>query len=401
MLFITLLAGILLTLAIWIAPYSLLQRLSGMSHDHLGWLALVPGMLMLMACQLILQAWLTREKRFGVINLGALAQVLVAAVVTIGGGWLYQPSALIAVLGGLAGQAAAVALLAISTRSVLLLDLAHLPRLDHVAKAMSDFRVYPKYMLPYSISVGLTERVILVAISTMFSVSFLGAFYAARQFIQGPAQIISASFRNVLLGHGARHESLTQIRPYVRAMLTAYVFTISPLLAFGVEWTEDVIAWTLGTRWPKIETLAWWCIFPSAIMLLTGSMDRLFDLAGRQRLATIMQIASDAAMLVTLFFAWHMGASGTAVVGVLSIVQTTYNLLWLAVILHIIGLGWALIFGRGAIFIGIFLVSWGLQWLLREQLEATFSFGCGLLVALATSGFGAYMTVRQRRFTLP
>jgi O-antigen/teichoic acid export membrane protein len=62
-----------------IAPHQLLEVISGLSADKQGLLGLVPFVLAQLAGQAALQAWLTRERKFGALSLAQLIQAIVTA----------------------------------------------------------------------------------------------------------------------------------------------------------------------------------------------------------------------------------------------------------------------------------------------------------------------------------
>ncbi len=390
---------LLAALLVTVLPQAWLLRASGFPADQAEWLLAVPLLLLLLAWQLLLQAWLTREKRFLMINLVMLVQVIVASGSTIASALVIEPRAEFAIAGGIAGQAVAVLMLGVSARGALG-KLLRRPDLPSVGRAMRLYRVYPQYVLPYSISVGLTERATQVTLAAMYSVSTLGAYYTARQVVLAPAQIVSASVRNVLLAHGARHASLEQTRPYVCGMVTAFCLAAAPLMAVGLIWLEQAVEVMLGTHWPQLASMAWWCLFPSVILMLTGSMDRLFDLAGRQRLATGLQVVSDLAMVAALAAAWWWEWTGLQLVAALSVTQAAYNVVWLVVVLRVGGVSWGFIGGHFGLFVALLTPSLAVQLLLRSWLQPPAAAGAGVAVAVLVAGAGMWLFLRRFRAAL-
>jgi O-antigen/teichoic acid export membrane protein len=398
MLICSLVVMFFVAIAVALPSDQFLSRISGLPEHRAAWLLVTPVLLTAMGWQILVQALLTRQKQFLPINLALLTQSLVVAAVTILFGWLIAPRPAFAILGGLAGQAVNLLILCYVARKALAELLRSRPTLANLWRAMRFYRAYPLYALPYSISISFTERLMQVFLAALYSVTFLGAYYVARQIILAPAQIISASLRNVVLAYGARHQSIAETRPYVLRLFSGFCCVAAPALAGGIIWLSDLVNWALGTRWPQMGELAWWCMFPGVLLILTGSIDRLFDLAGRQRLSVILQVSSDIAALLTLFVVWKMRASGVEAVAALSVLQAVYNLIWLVVVLRITGIDWPSIIGRFLLFALLFAPALLLLAFVRSVFAHPFDLWLGLVLTCLLSGgaFALYVLWKPR-----
>ena len=393
------LAASLTTFLLLLAVHLLLPRaiqleLSGFEEGQALWLAVVPVLVLFLGLQVVFQTWLTREKRFVAVNLGSLLQVLVSAAVMVTFGLLGSPSAKLAVIGGFSGQVAVVFFFAALLNKSLSRLMRPIPSIRSILRAAYIFRVYPKYMLPFSFSVAGAERLTQVAISSLFSVGFLATFFVARQIIFAPAQILSASLRNVLFSHGARHESMDETRPYIEEMVEAFSRYSAPILVFCLLWVKPIVELVLGTRWPLLPEVAWWCVFPGLILVLTNSLDRVFDLAGKQKMAMGLQIASDALMIVVLLSSWMLAASGIFMIASLAVAQACHNIIWLTVLLRISGISWIFIQKCFSTFILLLIPSLFLQELIFLYIDnATY-----IRFIISTSVLG--MTIAALRYSV-
>ena len=155
---------------------------------------------------------------------------------------------------------------------------------------------------------GITERVLQAVIAASYSLGTLGAFYLARQLMMAPAMLIDSALRPTLFANSARSLNIDETRRRVAGLLALVVELQMPLLVFCLFWMKPVLLYAAGEKWSELATIAWWYIIPGSTAAITSWLDRMFDLLGRQRLYTAIQLGSDlAACAVTLavpYFGW-------------------------------------------------------------------------------------------------
>jgi hypothetical protein len=147
-------------------------------------------------------------------------------------------------------------------------------------------------------------------------------------------------------------------------ILKLLTYLLAPALAFSVFRIEDIVSLVVGTKWPNLPIMAWFCMFPALILVFTGPLDRVFDLVGRQRLSVSLQLVSDVVMLLTIVIAVQFSASAQVLVGLISLVLVLYNAIWLCFTLRALDVPARQI---GDVFIRfaiVFALSMLMQWLL-------------------------------------
>ena len=100
--------AVALAAALSVVPKQLLEAISGLGPDKQGLLAVVPLLLVLLAAQATLQAWLTRGRQFGALSLAQLIQAIVTAAAML---------LLPLIAGASAGVATAAAMLGLDRKS--------------------------------------------------------------------------------------------------------------------------------------------------------------------------------------------------------------------------------------------------------------------------------------------
>lgn len=324
------------TTAIVFAPPSFLEAISGLTTSDQKLLVFVPVVLIALALQASLQAWLVREHRFGLLSLVQLGQAAFTAAATLA-------------LPFFAGATATTATAAATLGLVLATIVAAAACWNGVVKrsrwraagtarvAAARYKVYPTYFTPYSLSAGLVERVVQVVLASAYSISALGAFYVARQLIMAPATLLAGSLRQVLFAHSARQSEMANTRRRVRRILDILTGLLAPALAFCLFWLEPALTTVMGDGWARLGHFAWWVLFPASAYLFTGWLDRLWDVAGRQRTAVVLQLTSDAILIALALFSPRVGLDEIGMVAMLSVGTALYNIIWLGMTLRLIG----------------------------------------------------------------
>ena len=288
----------------------------------------------------MLQSWLTRERQFGALSTTQLLQALVTAAATLLLPLALGANAGAAATGAIMGLVSAIFFMAWCARPHLF-EAAGRRRLDIPARhGLRRYKVYPLYMVPYSLSAGLSERVLQLALAGSYSLGVLGAFYVARQVVTAPSAMLSQALRQVVLAYGAQLDDRARLRERVNRVLLLLVEVLAPALAFGIVWLEPFVFTALGDQWPHLAEFAWWIMFVAATILLTGWLDRIFDVLGRQQVGVVMQVVSDLVLIGIALSGPRFGLDAVGLVAALSIVGMLTNIVRLVVVLRLLGSMW-------------------------------------------------------------
>jgi O-antigen/teichoic acid export membrane protein len=319
---------------LFIAPASVMRMVSGLTECQQELIRLIPLVLLLLAAQSALQAWMTREHKFAAMSLSQMVQALVTAVATIGLPFVADASAGAAAASAIAGLVCGNFVCVWASLN-LIADIGKNP-VRAAMEAMRHYKIYPLYMLPYSLSGGILERALQLVLSSAYSAGALGAFYVARQITTGPANIVSAVMGRVMFAHSARDGQSHITKNRVNRILTVLIDAEAPALAFCLVWLSPILNLLMGSRWTGLSDFAWWSLFPGSMLLLVGWLDRMLDVLGCQRLAVWLQVASDALLVLVAALCPLAGLDATGFVAALSISISLYNFIWLVIVLRLL-----------------------------------------------------------------
>ena len=364
-------------------PGQFWEAVSGLPADSQDMLAVMPYLLVLAGGQSMLQSLMTRQRKFAVLGASQMAQAIVTTLATLGVLAFWPASGRTAAAGAIIGLAVADAVLMAGAW-------AELPKLAKMRwstmfHAARRFRVYPAYLLPYSLSAGLAERVLQVVLVSTYSVATLGSFYVARQLLTAPVTLMANTLRQVMFAHSARDADLATHKLRVARIIAIMIDILGPVVAFSLFWLAPVLAMILPANWNHVGDFAWWLIFPTSLLLMAGCFDRMMDVLGRQRMAVFLQAGADLTLIGAMLLGQHLGLRELEMVAVISLTTALNYTTWLVVFFNLIGFSFAEVFkmvGR-AVFHVLFwgFLQLGVVWLMPNRIF-------GAIVAIVILGLG-------------
>jgi O-antigen/teichoic acid export membrane protein len=287
-----------------------------------GWvLALAPMVALLGAFQVASYA-ATRARDFDRLARGLVAQQAVFGAVAVAIGTLARwPGGLVA--ARLGGVAAGVALLwprgNVST--------GPRPPLGEVAFRHRQFAFYN---CPYSLVGTLGRELFLLAVMAAGQAAAAGHFGLARSVVYAPVTFLSASMSQVFyreaastLGTPVFGDTVLRLTRSI-ARLAAPPFAALPLLA------PDAFAWIFGERWREAGQYAALLAPVGFLFLFSSWPERVFEVAGRQRVSFAIQLGFDLAAAIVLFLLVRAGYGPLPMLVAFVAIGCAYHLSYLA-----------------------------------------------------------------------
>ena len=241
------------------------------------------------------------------------------------------------------------------------------------------YKAYPLYMLPYSLSSGLSERILQVSLINFYSLGTLGAFTLARQIVNAPAVLMSSSLRQVMFGHSAAQTDPEARRARTLAVLRLMIDVSAPATGFALIWLPSVLLYAMPSAWSEMTSYAWWCLFPTSMLFLCSWLDRMFDVLGKPRLGVTLQIVSDIAVVAVVLIGGRLGLEASRLISCVTMTQTAYYVIWLTILLRQLDVRWTSIMTIAAR-LAAELVVWTV---VHSMVIRKFSIQAGFLVSVA------------------
>jgi lipopolysaccharide exporter len=292
----------------------------------------------LLGTQQTLRIWLQREHAFAVISTMLIVQSAVTVAVQLGFGFLVGSRPVYLMLGTSlgAGISLLVGALRLKTNPRALLRTATSMRMIAV---MRRYKRFPLYTAPYSLVSQISQRGPVIILAALVAPSFVGAFALAQRVIYLPITVIVSSLSQAFFPRAARTLGEPSLGDLVRRVLIASILIFGPAFLFTAPHMRAIFLVIFGAKWGDAGDCAAWLTIATFMMLLTYWLDRIYDIAGRQRLALVLELSYNvtclsafaAVLLITHRPIWAVAA--------FSIISAAYNLVWLWITLRIGKLG--------------------------------------------------------------
>ncbi|WP_336490113.1 hypothetical protein [Methylobacterium nigriterrae] len=284
-------------------------------------------------------AWLQRKKRFAVIAWTQVGGSVITAVWVVTAALVGSPSLGALVWGNTAGLLVATGIVLAGCAASGLFRGGRLGKVRRVIALLRQYRVYPLYSLPLTLSSQVSDRARLIYITSAFSLSLLGGVFSVRQIFLGAVFVVTGSMSQVVFPHLCQGSGLAASRRMLLA-LTAGVATMAGIaLGFVSGYPREITLLLLGERWLDIAPLVPWIAARCAFLAIAGWQGRLLDVAGRQRADAVLQLAGDVALVSVLAVLFVVSVSPTAAIAIISITEMAHSVLWLVLAYRVTRLG--------------------------------------------------------------
>jgi O-antigen/teichoic acid export membrane protein len=279
-------------------------------------------------------AWCNRESRFGALALASAANVTFTVLAQIGLAVAGHGGTTGLVAGSVTGQLATAALLG----AVVLLPEGR-PALRTVSLGLmrrlaAAHRGFPLYMVPYAIVGGLRDRVTLLLFSVMAPAAQVGLYAFAHRLASVPLGLAGSAIRPVVFRRAAA-DAPDEVERLVSGLLDLLQRCLIPFAVVLAWRAADVFGLAFDEGWAGGHVYLLLLSAPTFVMLHTVWMDRLLDIAGRQRHAFLLELTYSAAALATVFLTLRTFGSLIVAVAALSAVGVLHNVCWLVIVFRI------------------------------------------------------------------
>lgn len=328
-LILTLLAVILLILD-QLAPLESLHPLGGL-------LLLVPLMAWLIAAQGVLMIITHRRRAYKIAATCGVVQQAVAALASV----------LLGLAGAHAAGLIASRLGAFAAGILTMLRygvdgfFAGVELRWGEARAMfRRYRQFPLLNVPYSLSGLLARDFPVIALSSTGYLAFAGQFAVARMAASIPGNLLTSSLSNLFYREFAESLGDRSFTGLVWKIFKALAQIVFPVFIAVALVAEELFTFVFGERWYGVGTIFGFLALPFALSVLTGWPERVFEVRRKQQWSFIIQLVFDGLTIAAVILTLTRGGSPLHAVQVYAVIQTCYQLIYLASVFILVGLGW-------------------------------------------------------------
>jgi O-antigen/teichoic acid export membrane protein len=297
---------------------------------------LIPLSVAALGVQQVMRAWLMRRHLFGAVTLILVVQSVVMVALQIAAGllWGSHPFPLMAasLTGTLAGTLAGLPALRGSSWTGLSL---------RRARAMAGrYRRFALYTAPYSFVAQVSQRGPILLLAALGTAATTGAFALAQRIVYLPIGVIASSLSQAFYRHAAGRLAEPDVQALLRRVLLCAALALGPVFVIAGFNMETLFGLAFGAAWRSAGRYGAWLALAGFTSCLTYWLDRVYDLAGRQRLALVLELGFNLASLSIFGLVLYRTHNAEWATAALAITAALYSLLYLAVTLRIARSPW-------------------------------------------------------------
>jgi O-antigen/teichoic acid export membrane protein len=245
-----------------------------------------------------------------------------------------------------------------------------------IRKTLLRYKAYPVLYTPYSLSQVGQERLVNFLVVTAFGLGALGKFFLVRQLFVATANLFAQPMRQLLFSYLVDQRDRSKQADMLSAVLALILSGSAPLLFILPLLLQPILVALAGEAWRGLDAPIILMSWIGWVIIGVSWIDRIFDVAWKQKTAVALQIISDAIILGVLGVAVLLALPFATFLGIYSSLTVIYYLLWATLALY----------------------SYHPQWLIamRPPIGAAMGLVCGFAAMVVTNATLAPNTIALR-----
>jgi O-antigen/teichoic acid export membrane protein len=352
-------------------------------------LAMVPLGLVLLGFQLVVQSWSLRLHHYELQSRALVTQALVTLAAQIGLIPLLGATAMVLVLGTLAGYVALVLVYLPLLRDPIIPCLRKHYSWHGMLAALRSYVRFPLITGPYAFLGQMSVRMVVLFLAAFTAARVVGQYAVAQRVIFLPVATLMGAASQIFYSRAARRLDDPRMPHMVHTMLLAGPIIVGPYFMLVILFGEPMFELVFGHPWRQAGHFAAILAIPSMVKTLTAWLDRTYDIRNRQLLALILEAVYVAVVCAAIYLSLRLTHDANLAVALYAALTVVFYLVWMACALRVAGfpslIGLEFVVVAAAV-VGLML---GADWVARS-LDAgiTVRFVCALLLAAIVSFAG-------------
>jgi len=194
-----------------------------------------------------------------------------------------------------------------------------------------------KFLTPYSVLGSLRQKIPYFILGAGSSTA--GFLTQAERIMNAPNSMLSGAIRPVLYGYysreGINNTNIQLVDMIVRG-IASLTFPIFVFIAFNAK---ELIGIVLGDKWLGADNVFLFILISSAFILLSNWMDRLLDVANRQKLGLKLECVFSLTIISIMLLSVKFELAGDNLILIFSILLTVGTFGWLVAIYKVLNIG--------------------------------------------------------------
>ena len=207
-----------------------------------------------------------------------------------------------------------------------------------LSNALVKYKNYPFYVTPYTLLSQISTRLLIFIVAYYATTHEVGLFAMSLQLTLIPVTFISLSLSKVIFPKLSKHLASSITHRLITNLQYIIVIISVPWATFFVFYTSELFGILLGPEWKNAGKYAAWLTGPSMILLFTAWLNRVYDVAGKQKLEFALQLTYSVILFASIFYSLYVGKDTLFSVALYSIITVCFNIVWLIVAYNVAGI---------------------------------------------------------------
>ncbi|MCB1686268.1 MAG: lipopolysaccharide biosynthesis protein [Pseudomonadales bacterium] len=277
---------------------------------------------------LALQHWAVRLGRYALNSVSQLGLAVFTLLVQFSYAVLGDGGAMGLVIGSLAGQIAAVAILSVGCATKSARPELSVSAIRRLPEMIRDYYRFPLYSMPYVLFGTIRDRASVYVIALFLGTRDAGLYAFAYRIMNFPVSLVSAALRPVVFRE-ATTGGVGALEDRINLILRWLVLLATPVLVVYFRWSDQIFAFVFGEEWRGAALYADFIALPVFTFMFCNWLDRILDVLGRQRLTLGMEIAFGSASIIALWVAFEWDFDLRVALAAQCAILIAYNLAYL------------------------------------------------------------------------
>ena len=257
---------------------------------------------------------------------------------------------------------------------------------------LRKYRNFPRYSVPYSFVGTLRIEGIKLLLGIYGNASLVGDIAFAQRLMNFPVTVFCGGIRPVLYQKASLAESSPSVEPFVTRIMVGLILLLTPLMVAFEYVAPQTFHLMAGGGWQNSVPYARILLVPSFFLLLTGWLDRLLDVAGRQDVALKYEVGFSLLSLVAFWLGLAVFDDTLLAVGLQSLASLVYYVVLTVVIYRIVGFPLDRLAFPGFLVLGMTAMMGLVSWPMLGMLGPFAGLAPGLVVS-----YGIFVVLAWRK----
>jgi O-antigen/teichoic acid export membrane protein len=178
-----------------------------------------------------------------------------------------------------------------------------------MVETAKEYSSFPKYNVPHAILDIVSANLIIVIITILYNMAYVGLFAVVLRVLKAPISLIGTSLSQVYNREVAKmlqEKQYDRVRSKTKGLIIKLIFVSTPLFIVFAFFSETIFDLFLGEKWVGAGKIASILIIWISINFISSPISQTYILVGEQKKALILSGAQNVLLVIYFGFAFFL-----------------------------------------------------------------------------------------------